>query len=254
MGVKYSPQIVTSGLMGSLDIGNPKSYISGSITWKNVVDGTNATITYWNSPPTVTYVDSNPTAIRITQNSSSAADVLSFPFIFSENCSFEVWYKTATTGSGIGSQTQSPGVIQLGSYNNNASLTVWDWSAGTPGIHYIQTFVNNGATWSHLVNSGQYTDIQWINKYHQIILNFSGSLGKWNTYNLYIDKILRSTINFTIPFPSSSIGPSNIINAPGAGGGVANNSYAILRYYNRTLSTTEILQNYNAMKGRFNLT
>jgi len=44
------------------------------------------------------------------------------------------------------------------------------------------------------------------------------------------------------------------LNMPGAAGGNARNSYNVLKVYNRELTTTEILQNFNATKSRFGLT
>ena len=84
-------------------------------------------------------------------------------------------------------------------------------------------------------------------------MNFSGSAGKWNKYNLYIDNVLQSTINFTIPFPSASISGNGTLNLPGASGGNARNSYNSIKVYNKELTTTEMLQNYNAYKSRFGL-
>jgi hypothetical protein len=84
-------------------------------------------------------------------------------------------------------------------------------------------------------------------------MNFSGSAGKWNRYNLYINSTLQATINFTIPFPSSSIAGGNVLRAPGASGGGARNSYGMVRVYNRELTLNDITQNYNALKSRFGL-
>ena len=43
-------------------------------------------------------------------------------------------------------------------------------------------------------------------------------------------------------------------NRPGAGyGGYANVSYGVYRLYDRVLTDTEILQNYNIQKSRFGL-
>jgi hypothetical protein len=199
-------------------------------------------------------LNTNPTALYISQSASNSNNLFTCGLPFTENASIELWYKTDTTGSGFANQSQSPGIIQIGSYATNASLTLWDWSAGTPGQHNIRTFVNNATVWSHVVGSTvNYSDSNWVGKYHQIVMNFSGSAGKWNSYNLYIDTVLAATINFTIPFPSASIAGGNTIYAPAASGGSAKNSYGMLRQYNKTLTQAEILQNYNATKGRFNL-
>jgi len=252
MGFYRGPNIVTNGLVLALDAGNTKSYQSGSLTWTNLSNKTiSSSINVGGGNVSVVQ---NPTALYISQSSGYPSSTLfTSPFTPSENFSIELWYKTDTTGSGIGIQAESPGIIQLGNYNNNASLTLWDWSVGTPGQHIIRTYVNNGATWSHVASSSLYSDNTWVGKYHQIVMNFSGSAGKSNSYSLYIDTAFIYTINFTIPFPSASIGGGNNITAPAANGGSAKNSYAVLRQYNKALSIEEITQNYNAMKGRFGL-
>ena len=251
---KNTPPIVTNGLVLALDAANPKSYTSGSTVWNSTFSGSGPFNISNPSIASVASFQNNPPAIYITQSSGTAVINISGNLPFTENLSIELWYKTATTGSGLVTQTESPGIIQIGSYNGNASLALWDWSVGTPGAHSIRAYINNGATWSHVVSSTtNYTDAYWVNKYHHIVMNFSGSAGKWNRYNLYIDTILQGTVNFTTPFPSASISGGGNLNIPGAAGGSARNSYSILKVYNRELTTTEIFQNYNALKGRFGL-
>jgi hypothetical protein len=235
-----------------LDAANTLSYISGSTSWKSLVSTGSLTISQ--NTLTTSSFEPNPPAIYVTQSFFNSQNVINGSFPFSENLSIEVWYKTATTGSGFASQFQSPGIIQIGNYASNASLTLWDWSAGTVGLHNIRAYINNGTTWSHVASSTTfYTDAAWVNKYQHIVLNFSGSAGKWNRYNLYINSSLQATVNFTIPFPSASIAGGNNLLIPGANGGGARNSYGIVRVYNKELSLSDITQNYNALKGRFGL-
>jgi len=248
------PNIVTNGLVSTLDAANARSYTSGSLKWNNPVNQSLSGSISVSSATTTMSLNTNPTALYISQSASNSNNLFTCGLLFTENASIELWYKTDTTGSGFVSQFQSPGIIQVGSYASNASLTLWDWSSSTPGQHNIRTFVNNGTVWSHTVSSTvNYSDSNWVEKYHQIVMNFSGSAGKWNSYNLYIDTVLAATINFTIPFPSGSIAGGNTIYAPAANGGSARNSYGMLRQYNKTLTQAEIQQNYNATKSRFNL-
>lgn len=248
------PNIDENRLVSVLDAANTKSYTSGSLRWNNLATPALSGSILPGSATTIVGLSTNPTALFISQSNNNIRDLFTAGLQFAENASIELWYKTDTTGSGIATQFESPGIIQIGSYASNASLTVWDWSVNTPGRHNITTFVNNGSVWSHIASSTlSYSDSNWVGKYHQIVLNFSGSAGKWNSYNLYIDTVLAATINFTIPFPSGSIARGNILYAPGANGGSARNSYGLLRQYTRALTPQEILQNYNATKGRFDL-
>jgi len=252
---KNTPPIVTNGLVLYADASNRMSYISGSTRWNSII-GTGSFIIQ-NTINSTSSFQSNPDAIYIFQPTGSAgfdSFNITGSFSFSENQCIEFWYKTATTGSGIPTQFDSPGMFQIGLYNQNASLTLWDWSSNTPGSHRVNTYVNNGATWSHTIQStSAYSDAIWVNRYHHIVMNFSGSAGKWNRYNLYIDTVLQATINFTIPFPSASINGGNQLYAPGANGGKASNSYGMVRVYSKELTISEIIQNYNANKTRFGL-
>jgi len=249
-----TPPIVTNGLVSTLDAANARSYTSGSLTWNNLVTPSLSASILTGGAGTLRGLSTNPTALYISQSANNTNNLFTCGLPFTENASIELWYKTDTTGSGIGTQVESPGILQIGTYAANASLALWDWSAGTPGLHSIRTYVNNATVWSHIASSTvNYSDSNWVGKYHQIVMNFSGSAGKWNSYNLYIDTVLAATINFTIPFPSASIAGGNTIYAPAANGGSAKNSYGILRQYNRTLTQAEILQNYNALKSRFAL-
>lgn len=247
------PNIVTNGLVSTLDAANARSYTSGSLIWNNPVNRSLSGSISVSSATATMSLNTNPTALYISQSASNSNNLFTCGLPFTENASIELWYKTDTTGSGFANQSQSPGIIQIGSYASNASLTLWDWSQGTLGQHNIRTFVNNGNVWSNLASSNLYSDSQWVGKYHQIVMNFSGSAGKWNSFSLYIDTALAYTLNFTNPFPSASIAGGDVLYAPAASGGSAKNSYGMLRQYNKTLTQAEIQQNYNATKGRFNL-
>jgi hypothetical protein len=247
-----TPPIVTNGLVYCLDAANTLSYVSGSTSWRTLTNTGSFTIS--NNTQITSSFQVNPPAIYLTQSSFSGQNAINGAFPFSENLSIEVWYKTDTTGSGFAAQQESPGIIQMGNYATNASFTLWDWSAGTAGFHNIRTFINNGTIWSHTANSTTaYSDAVWVGKYQHIVLNFSGSAGKWNRYNLYINSSLQATINFTIPFPSASIAGGNNILIPGASGGSARSSYSAIKIYNRELTLDDITQNYNAFKSRLNL-
>jgi len=247
-----TPPIVTNGLVYCLDAANTLSYVSGSTAWRTLVNTGSFTIS--NNTQITSSFQVSPPSIYLTQSSFSGQNAINGVFPFSENLAIEVWYRTETTGSGFASQFESPGIIQIGNYASNASLTLWDWSAGTVGFHNMRTFVNNGAIWSHTAASATfYSDAVWVNKYQHIVLNFSGSAGKWNRYNLYINSSLQATVNFTIPFPSASIAGGNNIFIPGANGGSARSSYGSIKIYNRELTLADITQNYNALKSRFGL-
>lgn len=252
MSTLYSPKIPTDGLLSHLDAENIKSCVSGSSFWRNMAatgtdDGYVATF----AGSTQTFFDAYPKAVRIFQGASNSNNIFTQSLSFNENFTLLLWYKPQATSSGIANQSESPGIIQIGAYAQNASLTVWDWCVNTPNSHQVKTYLDNGAVWSDVQASATYPDAAWCNKYHHIALAFSGSLGKWNSYRLYIDGTLQTTMNFAIPFPSASIAQGNKIYAPAASGGSANNSYAMISTYSRYFLQSDIVAHYNATKGRF---
>ena len=104
-------------------------------------------------------------------------------------------------------------------------------------------------------NGGQakYHDGQW----YQAV----ATLGA-NNYRIYVNGEQKTT---TLHFGSTSYNPSNLFNFSsgtvsrignrpyGGGSGYFNGHIAFVKVYNRILSLNEILDNYNATKGRFGL-
>jgi hypothetical protein len=235
-------KIITQNLSNYYDAGNLKSYVTGSTVWRNIIGGGLVSL-----PSLMAYQSS---ALNLQGNPA-----WTFPFNFTPNFTVELWYKTYTTGSAFTDQSKSPGIIQIGTYNGNGSLTLWDWSQGQAiGNHSIRSFINNGATWTTSQGSSTtYSDPAWLD-WHQIVMVFDGAT-KWDRYNLYIDKVPQFSYNFVgSSFPSSSIAGGNNIYITGAAGGATNNDYAILRTYNYAMNLQDIINNYNNTKGRFGLT
>ena len=150
--------------------------------------------------------------------------------------------------------------------NNNTNVTMTGWfyvNLGTVG-----TFLSNGDDpGGYCVGIGQYfstTDnqvvglfgyIRWIltgvyyqyTGWHMVTMTLDGS----GTPSIYINGVLIGTYAGTIA------------NVPSAGGGFAIGSHWGIRYsntksgavsfYNRELYANEILQNFNAQRGRFGI-
>jgi len=241
MSYYNGPKIVSGdSITMTFDAANPKSYPGSGTTWYDLVS---------RSSNVVSNLNSFDSGISLNTRSSTFAAI---PFTFSNNITFDVWYRTYTTASGISTQFESPGIMQLGNYAANTSFTLWDWSANTPGIHTIYTYINNSAVWTAVTNARTYTDAEWL-RYHNICMVFSGAASGWTQYRLYIDTVLYTIYNIPNAVDSTKLAGGNFLYFPGANGGAINNSYSIVRSYNRALSDIEILQNYNATKGRFGL-
>ncbi len=96
------------------------------------------------------------------------------------------------------------------------------------------------------------TSTQW----QQLVMVFDGNqTGNSNRLKAYINGVLQ-TLTFFNNIPATS-GASNSVfsigNTQGIGGNFSDGNIAQVSIYNRALSSTEILQNYNAQKSRFGL-
>ena len=93
------------------------------------------------------------------------------------------------------------------------------------------------------------------------------SLNNWYHYTFIVDlpgQNIKGYVNGVQAYSNTNNYGSDFLNGPGVypgvlasryGGGAdqANIKISTFSFYNRILSTTEILQNYNALKGRFGL-
>ena len=222
------PAIVTDGLVLNLDAGFTPSYPTTATTWYDVSSGgNNGTLT--NGP---TYSTSNGGVIVF----DGVDDTLSVPdnavLDFTVNLTSEVWinlnlYKDISIinakGNG-GGQIKAYNYLFVGS-NTSIAFRFSD-GINDQSSPVISKFILPEGIWGHVVGVLDTTAIR-------IYLN-----------GVEIGTATTRTIN---PNPNNSplyiSGPTYSLNG----------KIAISRIYNRALTATEVLQNYNAQKGRFGL-
>jgi hypothetical protein len=229
MSFNNGPTIVTNGLVLALDAGDKNSYVSGSTTWFDLTGVNNGTLT--NGP---------------TFNSGSGGSIVfdgvndqvtfSIPTTNLPQITCDAWFKADTsniTGSLIagwlmGVEEQFRIIYDLVGFNwvCKTSNTAW-YGPGTSVYYNYSSSINN--TWFNVtgVYNGSYNSM-----YLNGILQETGSV---------ISGVVTLNNNFNI-----GRGVSNVAYQKGNG--------SIYKIYNRALSPQEVLQNYNATKGRFGLT
>jgi hypothetical protein len=228
--------IVTSGLTLNLDAGFSPSFAtiplnanSSTVTpWYDLSgNGNNGTLT--NGP---TYSSDNGGSIVF----DGVDDYIIASQIFSgnmdsTNLTYNVWCYPTGASSGFGA------LVNQGQYNyepawmfNGSSFYLWYWD-------------------STIIEANGLSQNKWY--YVNVIKN-----GTTHTMTIYYDNTVFSQ---TVTSSKSGInwgdrgGNVNIyIGQNGIGEGY-NGRIANVRVYNRALSATEVLQNYNAQKGRFGL-
>ena len=222
MGIARGPKIVTSGLLLALDAADKLSYPGSGTTWRNLASN-NFNCTLTNGPTfsganmgSIVYdgVDDSVTCSLVTSDAN--------------NVTMESWFK-ATTLPG------DRGLI----LNGNGGSNGYGLQFGACGTAGTTLYVFFGGVSCNVVSYGTLVTNTW----YQAVYTRTTSPSTSNI--LYINGISRSTntsLNPNAPAGSTLIGHSAF-----------NGNISIARIYNRALSATEVLQNYNATKNRYGL-
>lgn len=228
MAVQYSfGKIVTDGLVLALDAADRNSYVSGSTNWFNVAGSNNGTLV--NGP---TFNTGNGGSIvfdgvndygRLTNIGLTGNIPLSFTF----------WSNILTNPSSDGGMvlygTQGTVFQVAGIYYRNSDNYVRFTAWGVVGQDYATGFLKDFNTWHH-----------WVLVYNgTTVLIYRDGIADPNGSQIRNLNFTTSTLEY--------------------GGATNNNSYlnqqiANIQLYNRALTASEVLQNYNAQKSRFGLT
>lgn len=221
---KNSLPIVTNGLVLHLDAANPKSYSKSGTTWFDL-SGNGNDGTLINGP---TYSSSNGGSI-LFDGSNDYASVSNNVSIVNNNITLNIWayptsigvYKTLISSEPVLSTQNGYGIRQR--IDN-----VWWFVVGREGNgESVQTNLNQNM-WVNL--SGTYNGSTMILYKNGISVGSTSSARTINFSNNLTIGILPTTLN-----------------DPYAG------NVSLVQIYNRALSTSEVLQNYNAAKNRFGL-
>jgi hypothetical protein len=123
------------------------------------------------------------------------------------------------------------------------NLGGWTGSATNESVH-IWSNSSTASGFNGMTHIRDQIPIGW----HNFQFNWNGS-----TYDIWVDGIKRTT--FAANFGHATLHPVNAIRI---GGDVAQSYYFVgqipsVSMYNKQLSDTEVLQNFNALKGRYGL-
>lgn len=234
MATQYANgKIATSGLILCLDSADGNSYVSGSSTWRNV-----STTTFTSSFPNgVGYLGTNGGALNFS--SASLQSVTGSDLGNLSTFTVETWFNLTTLPTTAG-----------------AAAVVTNAYTGTPNVLNFSIGLNNSPTTANICVG--FYDGSWRNT-----TGFAPSTNVWYhvvaTYNgatviQYLNGTSQSTLSYA-GTPSSSGAGLRIARRWDTGATVdhINGQIPIVRIYNRAISATEVLQNYNAQKARFGL-
>ena len=214
MALQHSPQVIMDGLICLLDSANIKSYPGSGNTWTDLSGNLN-----------------NATLSNPTYNSTTKAIGLS------------------ATGS-IG--TMSISTINLSSTNNTVMYLSRQTTGGANQLRVLTGISNNWLLgyWNNY--SSQYYAEGWVSG-----AGGSGSETAWSMYtgtgNVATDQwtFWKNNAKVVTNNGGGSQGPNGLCINTGDYPERSNCEVSLILVYNRVLTDTEIIQNFNAVRGRY---
>ena len=222
MSYNNGPKIVTNGLVLCLDAGNNKSYPSSGTAW-NDLSGNNNNGTLVNGP---------------TFNSANGGSIV----FDGSNDAISLSNITPTSGASFSAW------ININGSNSNYGAIFANWSdVGGGTAYWIGTLNNQSTTIQLFFNGSLISDITSLplNTWMLLTISHTGSICKG-----YINAIERFSLSSTLTTSTNNTSIGYDItrtNYPFKG------NITQVSIYNRALSASEVLQNYNATKARFDL-
>ena len=232
MGVITRNSIVTDGLVLYIDAANRQSYISGSTTTYSMIGSVPGSLTngvgYSSNSGGEWDFDGTDDFINF------GSSISSLNFIYTNPFSTEVWMRWDG-----GNQPNNAGHLIGKTFTNYRSFLLTDTTPGRISFR--------------LNSNGQTTETAPIisaNLWYHIVCTWNPTIFNAKVFVNGVEQ--ASTIN-TLTNWTGTVGNFQIGNSPGENY-YFNGTIALSRVYNKTLTASEVLQNYNAIKTRYGLT
>ena len=256
MSFNYSPKIVTNGLVFCFDPANTKSFISGSTSATELKSG--STLTFKNK----------------IYNGGTGDIVTVISPAYDTNNGGSIYFNGTAVNSGDGiylptgdTSTDISDYVTLTFWFKKPSYPTWvecpvAKGFNTPGSQPFSFYLLSNQIYGRVTTNtiNGYTDISTtydINVWNNVSLTYDGTSMK-----LYLNGVLKTStpksgpiMNITSPF---NIGCQNNGGYFPSSALVKTNEYfkgyiSNVMVYNKPLSDSEVLQNYNTLKTRFGL-
>lgn len=242
MALSFSPpRIITNGLILYLDAGNPKSYINSATTITNLLFSDSLVL--YNNPSFINEnfgvldFDGVDDYIGNGVYPNPLPNNINFDFEYTDSFSLSLWVKFDNVS---GSKTI------LNKYQPSVPLVGYALESSNSKVRF---FLISGAGYLSVLSTTSLSIGTWYN----LIVTYDGS-NNINGLNIYINSSIDNTVvQSNIPLTTSMQVPDRPLEI----GRLSNNSRYVngkvsnLSIYNKELSPSEVLQNYNALKYRF---
>ena len=217
------PPVVLDGLQLYVDAGNILSYPTTGTTWTDLSgNGNNGTLS------NCTYNSSDSGSIVFNGSSSIVGFSGAGSVNLSTTMTASVWVYYVSGNARI-FQKDSPvntRLWEMGVFTGQFRMEMWH-SSGTGTIGYGTSLA--------------------VNKWTNLTLTFDGT-----NILMYQNGVLVTTVNFPGDIRTATATPI-YLGGYWSGGEYLNGKISNAQLYNRALSTTEVAQNFNALRGRFGI-
>lgn len=248
MSFNYSPKIVTEGLIFCLDFANQNCFVTGTTTC-NDLSRTNTKGTLINSPTysstnkgnllfngTNQYIDLPPSGFSNNYLITAATNNFTIDLWCLPNLTHGIDPQSNTGNAGVSGQRYIVDPRNGGLVDAGVGI-----SLGTNGL---SVYEHGNSYMPALLVYTPPVGTSFNNKFTNFVVTYTNKQPR-----LYVNNVLVKT-GLTSP-------RANVIffirEVARGDYGYYGGRLAVARYYNRTLSTTEISRNYNTTKSRFGL-
>ena len=226
MAASSGPDIIDDGLIFCVDIKNTKSHTSGT-TVTDLGKGHNGTIRGSGTTTSngILELGSSDAYLDFRDNSSDYQHIGAW--------TIAAWVKRKAS---FGSYTRI-----LGKQHSNARC---NYGVGMQS-HKVGVIANDGS-WKTVYDTG---DDLVLNQWHHVVGMYNGS----SHYTLYVDNSQRFSTAITLNMTNAASVPTAAVQIGTNYQGTESweGDFGPVQVYNRALSASEVLQNYNAHKSRF---
>jgi len=238
-------QIVTDGLVLNLDAGDTSSYPGSGTTWYDI-SGNGNHVTLYNG---ITYSD----GALVGNSTSSAYGRTNNTLNLSSTNKITVFsiFKDPTP--------LSPRILyeHTGNWNSvNSNYGGFGLSCNTNGTSYVENGLHIQLR-GNVGYSGRNTYSPNLSNYqvYTTVYDFSQTVGDNETKNYINGEIVTTTFGSTFNANNTGSFGNDYLYLWSRGGSISFNDGKLARLiiYNRALSSTEIQQNYNALRGRYGI-